>query len=91
VRVLINQGYPMAADVWFVPRAAGPASLDDATLRAIGPRLGIIPVDTGLRTTGPDPSTLAILARVPTYRTDLSGAIEVITDGDRVTVRPERT
>ena len=75
VRATAVQGQRLAADVWFVPRGAGPGSLDAATLALVSPRVAIIPLDSGLRGAGPD----------------VNGAIEVTTDGEGVRVRPERS
>jgi len=91
IRATLAEGQPLTADVWFVPRGAGPGSLDAGSLAAISTRLAIIPVNSGFRISGPDPASLALLARVPTYRTDINGPIEVTTDGDQVWVRPERS
>lgn len=90
-RALVRQGYALEAPVWFVPRNATLASFDRTTLAAIRPRLAIIPLDTGLRAAEPNGELLALLGGIPTYRTDLNGAIEITTDGHRIWARTERS
>ncbi len=90
VHALEHGGGRLAADVWFIPRSGALGSFDAATLAAIGPRLAVIPVETGLRVPRVDPGIRDLLSRTPTYRTDVNGTIEVATDGNQVWVRPER-
>ncbi len=81
----------LACDLLLVPRQAGPEVLDRRFLQAVRPALALVSTGSGYHQ-GPDARTLRLLreAGVPFYRTDLQGTIEVLSDGQRVWVRPER-
>ncbi len=72
-------------------RAGGPDALLPRLLRPLRTRYAVIPVPRKLAAR-PAPETLKALrqAGVRVYRTDLSGALTVSSDGTRVTVKGER-
>ncbi|MSQ24061.1 MAG: ComEC/Rec2 family competence protein [Chloroflexi bacterium] len=78
------------ADVLVVPRGGESDALDPASLAGIAPRVALIPVDASSRSSSPDPKILSLLSTIDTFRTDLTGSIQIKTDGKRVWISPER-
>lgn len=89
-RQAIADGWPLAADVLVVPRHGDGQSLSPAMLDAVDPSLAIISVGARNRAGHPAGQALSALGGIPTFRTDLHGTIELISDGRRLWVVPER-
>ena len=90
LQALYSEHGILASDVLIVPRGGAPDSLDAVSLQRIAPRAAVIPVATRNRGRPPSPQILNLLASVPTVRTDLSGAVQIQSDGQQVWIRPER-
>jgi beta-lactamase superfamily II metal-dependent hydrolase len=71
-----------------VPHHGSRGALDPAFLRAVAPKVGVISVGANNTYGHPDPRTLKAYARLKTslFRTDVDGAITIITDGTRLDV-----
>lgn len=80
---------PLHADVLKVPHH-GSKTTPAWVFDEVDPALAIISVGAGNRYGHPHPATLAALGDTPVYRTDLSGRVEVRSDGQRLTVSTER-
>ena len=67
-------------------------STSDAFLKAVNPEIAVISVGEGNSYGHPDPKTLQKFASagIPCYRTDESGTIHLILDGNKVTVTTDK-
>jgi competence protein ComEC len=66
------------------------SSSSAAFITAAAPSAALISVGADNDYGHPAPQALERLARIPIWRTDLSGTVDVMTDGARVWVRGER-
>ncbi len=93
-RLLTEAGadLPLQATVLKVPHHGSATGLSDPLLAAIHPQLALISVGTDNPYGHPALATLAALAaaHTPVYRTDLSGTIDVSSDGTHLWVQTER-
>jgi competence protein ComEC len=92
-RLLLESGQPLSAAVLKVAHHGSGASSTDPFLAAVAPRYAVIPVGADNRFGHPKREVLDRLARsgdVTVLRTDESGTIEFITDGQRLWVQTER-
>lgn len=90
-RGLMAEGWPLSATVLVVPRGGGPGALDSAALDAIAPSVAVLPSGgRGRPADRPSQEAVDLLERVPVFRTDLYGTVELKTDGRRLWVTPER-
>ena len=88
---LLGQGVRLTADVLKYPHHGSRLAFNPSFLAAVSPRVCVISV--GPNPFGqPAPAVLAFLAGagVATYRTDLDGAVRVVTDGRSLRVIPAR-
>jgi competence protein ComEC len=86
--VLLASGQPLSSLVLKVPHHGGDTSLTVPFLEAVSPEVAIISVGADNSFGHPSAITLEKLEDVPTYRTDLDGSIEAVTDGSVYSVRP---
>ena len=88
---LIKRYPDLAATVLKVGHHGSTSSTSLAWLDALHPRLAVISVGTNLYG-HPSPAVLARLSAkgVPVYRTDECGAVTLVTDGQKVMVKPFR-
>lgn len=87
---MLAAGLPLRADVLKVSHHGSDGSTSAPLLAAVSPSVAIIQVGAGNRYGLPAPALLERLAGIRTYRTDQNGRIEVISDGTRLWVKPER-
>jgi competence protein ComEC len=78
---LLMSGRALDSLVLKVPHHGGDTSLTEPFLEAASPQLAIISVGVDNRFGHPNEVTLEKLEGIDTYRTDLDGTIEVISDG----------
>ena len=83
------QSAVLQADILKVPHH-GSKTTEAWFFDAVSPSVAVISVGSDNRFGHPHPDTLAALAGVRTFRTDVSGRVTVRTDGDRVAVATER-
>jgi competence protein ComEC len=91
--LLLEAGLPLAADVLKVSHHGSDGSSTPAFLSAVAPRFAVISAGADNRFGHPHPAVLERLERsgaVTILRTDESGTVEFITDGQRLWVRTER-
>jgi competence protein ComEC len=89
--LLAREGDQLAADVIKVPHHGSATGLSADLLAAVHPRLAVISVGLHNPYGHPAPSTIKLLhdANIPTYRTDLQGTVEVLTDGRQIWVHAD--
>lgn len=80
----------LRAEVLQVARHGAATSSTPAFLAAVAPSIAVISVGSENRRGDPAPQVLARLLDVTVYRTDRQGAIEVLSDGRTLSVRPAR-
>ena len=80
----------LQSSVLQIPRQGAPTGSTPAFLEAVDPEIAVISVEDDARTDTPAPQVLARLLDLLLYRTDRQGTIEIISDGERVSVRTER-
>ena len=81
---LVRRG-DLRADVLKVGHHGSRTSTSPAFLSAVDPSIAVISCGVRNRFGHPHPNTMRTLARIPTvYRTDLDGAVTLVTDGDQV-------
>ncbi|MDE0022446.1 MAG: DNA internalization-related competence protein ComEC/Rec2 [Candidatus Poribacteria bacterium] len=80
----------LSADILKTPHHGSKSSSGEPFLRAVSPRAAVISAGRGNIYGHPHPSVLERHAAlgVQTYRTDLSGAVRILTDGRRIWVKP---
>ncbi|MBC8098802.1 MAG: ComEC/Rec2 family competence protein [Armatimonadetes bacterium] len=87
---LLDAGaYPLAT-VLQLPRHGGVRSLADDFWAAAQPSLALLQSDRANTFGDPHPDTLALVGDTALLRTDLSGAVHLWTDGQRLWAQPER-
>jgi competence protein ComEC len=86
--VLLASGQPLSSLVLKVPHHGGDTSLAVPFLEAVSSEVAIISVGADNSFGHPSAITLEKLEDVPTYRTDLDGSIEMVTDGSVYSVQP---
>ncbi len=86
---LVTRGRFPAVDLLKVGHHGSTSSTTPALLAATRPTIAAISAGEGNEYGHPAPETLAALAGVATFRTDLHGDIEVISDGRTVQVRTD--
>lgn len=88
-QALLESGVGLASDVLKAGHHGSGSSTSAAFLAAVRPRLVLVSAGAGNTYGFPSPAVLARCARAgaEVLRTDLDGAVEVLTDGHRLTVR----
>ena len=86
---LLESGLDLASDVLKAGHHGSASSTSAAFLAAVRPRLVLVSAGTGNTYGFPSPAVLARCARAgaEVLRTDLDGAVEILSDGNRLTVR----
>lgn len=89
-RWLLAQGVDLQADILQIPHHGSRTSTLPAFVQRVQPKVGIISVGAGNPYGHPHPQVLDTLAdqNVRVFRTDLHGAITIISDGTRYQVIP---
>jgi competence protein ComEC len=87
---LIGSGLPLRADVLKVGHHGSERATSLPFVGAVAPRLAVIQVGAGNRYGHPQPAVLQRLAGSRVLRTDQNGRVEVISDGQRLTVATTR-
>lgn len=80
----------LAARLYVPPHHGADTAHAAALIEAVRPEAALLSVGAANRYGHPTPGTLAALAQVPVYRTDLHGTVEVQLDGDRIHVRTDK-
>lgn len=80
----------LAARLYVPPHHGADTAHATALVGAVRPEAALLSVGASNRYGHPTPGTLAALARIPVYRTDLHGTVEVQLDGDRIHVRTDK-
>ncbi|MBN1878080.1 MAG: ComEC/Rec2 family competence protein [Anaerolineae bacterium] len=88
--LVAREGDKLKSSVLLLARHGATTSSTPAFLQAVAPELVIISVDGTNYTSYPAPEVLARVLDKPHYRTDIHGTIEIISDGQRIQVHPER-
>ncbi len=90
--LLLSSNEDLASTILKSPHHGSDTSLNPRFLEAVNPRLAIIQVGADNKFGHPDPTTLAKLEEhgVTVLRTDQNGTVEVISDGERYWIKPER-
>ncbi|MHB8626386.1 MAG: ComEC/Rec2 family competence protein [Aggregatilineales bacterium] len=86
---LIHDQY-LAASVLELPSHGSDAANADNFLKAVAPQVAVIEVTTGVRAGQPADATLKRLGTIPIYRTDQSGTLTFVSDGQALWVSTER-
>jgi len=89
-QAMMAAGLPLNVDVLKVGHHGSAASTSTAFLARVAPQVAVISVGAENRFGHPSPEVLARLASVQVLRTDQHGRIEVISDGQKLSVRWER-
>ena len=89
-QAMMEAGLPLAADVLKVGHHGSAASTSPAFLAQVAPQVAVISAGAENRFGHPSPEVLARLAGVQVLRTDQRGRVEVISDGQKLSVRWER-
>ncbi|HEX9117676.1 MAG TPA: ComEC/Rec2 family competence protein [Anaerolineae bacterium] len=82
---------PVQAEVLKVGHHGSATATSARFLAAVAPRVAVIQVGAGNRFGHPAPAVLARLAAIPTYRTDLNGRIEIVSDGQQMWIKTDQT
>jgi competence protein ComEC len=88
--VLLASGQTLDSLLLKVPHHGADTSLTVPFLEAVNPELAVISVGADNNFGHPSADTLDSLSAIPTYRTDLNGSIEVVSDGQRYWIRTDR-
>jgi competence protein ComEC len=88
---MMNGQISLKADVLKVGHHGGQTSTSAEFLKAVAPEYAVISVGAGNTYKHPNRETLARIAKIKTYRTDLLGTVTFTTDGNTITVKSERT
>ena len=88
---MIAAGLPLHADVLKVGHHGSNGASSPAFIAAVAPRLVVIPVGADNKFGHPHPAVLERLKGVEVLRTDQNGRIEVVSDGQRLSVNMQRT
>ena len=88
--IVAAYGKNLKSSVLFVPHHGGATSSSPAFLRAISPKIAVISVGWRNRFRMPSKAVIKRLeaAGAKIYRTDINGAVELVTDGDALTLHP---
>jgi competence protein ComEC len=88
-REVLASGMPVAASVLKVGHHGSRHASSAPFLAAVAPRIAVVSAGARNPFGHPSPAALARLASagVTTYRTDLDGAIDIQTDGERLWIR----
>jgi len=89
-QAMMDAGLQLAAKVLKVGHHGSAASTSTAFLAQVAPQVAVISVGAENRFGHPSPEVLRRLAGVQVLRTDEHGRIEVISDGQKLSVRRER-
>jgi competence protein ComEC len=86
---LVRSSFPLFSQVMKSPHHGSDSSSSQEFLLAVSPVFVIISTGAGNRYGLPDPDVLERYGRsgIRVYRTDLDGAVEVTSDGQRITLR----
>ena len=76
----------LASRVYVPPHHGAATPYADALVAAVQPAAALISVGAQNRYGHPTPETLAALGRVPTYRTDRDGTVELAVDGTQLVI-----
>ena len=89
---LLDEGLSLGATVLKVAHHGTDASSSEAFLSAVDPQVALVSVGEGNPFGHPAEGTLQRLAALgcQVFRTDLQGTIELVTDGQRYWIRPDR-
>ncbi len=89
---LVQAGAPLSATVLKSPHHGSKTSSGNAFLKAVAPQIVVISVGLDNRFGHPSPEVMERYAArgLPVLRTDQSGTIELITDGQRLWVETDR-
>ena len=88
---MIAAGLPLHADVLKVGHHGSNGASSPAFIATVAPRLVVIPVGADNKFGHPHPAVLERLKGVEVLRTDQNGRIEVVSDGQRLSVNMQRT
>jgi competence protein ComEC len=88
--MLLASGQVLHSLVLKVPHHGADTSLTVPFLEAVSPEIAVISVGAENNFGHPSADTLDRLRAIPTYRTDLDGSIEVVTDGTSYGVHTQR-
>jgi competence protein ComEC len=88
---MIAAGLPLRADVLKVGHHGSNGASSLALIAAVAPRLAVIPVGAENTFGHPHPAVLERLKGVEVLRTDQNGRIEVVSDGQRLSVETQKT
>jgi competence protein ComEC len=88
---LIAAGQPLRADALKIGHHGSNGASTAAFIAAVAPRLVVIPVGADNKFGHPHPAVLARLAGIEVLRTDQNGRIEVVSDGQRLSVVAQKT
>jgi competence protein ComEC len=87
---VLAAGSSWRADGLYVPRHGEATALNARLIAAIDPTVAVLAVGARNRDDLPARATLDLLAAIPVHRTDLHGAVELRSDGARLSVVRER-
>jgi competence protein ComEC len=88
---MLAAGLPLRADVLKVGHHGSSGASSPAFIAAVAPRLAVIPVGAENKFGHPHPAVLERLRGIEVLQTDLNGRIEVVSDGQRLSVETQRT
>ena len=88
---MIAAGLPLRADVLKAGHHGSNGASSPEFIAAVAPRLAVIPVGADNKFGHPHPAVLERLKSVEVLRTDQNGRIEVVSDGQRLSVETQRT
>ena len=88
---MVAAGLPLHADVLKVGHHGSNGASSPVFIAAVAPRLAVIPVGADNKFGHPHPAVLERLKGVEVLRTDLNGRIEVVSDGQRLSVNRQGT
>jgi competence protein ComEC len=91
-RDLLTDGQAENIDILKVPHHGSKTASEPAFLKAFDPEYAIISAGAGNPYHHPAPTTLGRLRDIGAaiYRTDRNGSVTLESDGQRITIRPER-
>lgn len=92
-RRIMRSGYTVAADVLKLGHHGSRSSSSAAFLKAVGARIGVISAGERNSYGHPHPDVLKRMteAQMSVYRTDRQGNIEILSDGEFLTITTEKT
>ncbi len=84
------EGQLQPSAVLILPQHGAAGALDDTFLTAASPQVILLQADAANRLGHPDPDTLAKVADLPLFRTDVSGTLHLYTDGTTLWIERAR-